>query len=51
MTETTTVPPKMKMTVVVSAELMGISGDGLVLHVHVGVVGQGEGCCVTITPV
>ena len=49
MTETTIIPPKMKMAVVLSAMLVGISGDGLVLHV--GAVGQVEGCCVTITPV
>ena len=48
MTETTIIPPKMKMAVVdLSAVLMSKSGDGLVL----GMVGQVEGCCVTITPV
>ena len=47
MTETTIIPPKMNMAVLLSAVLMGVSGDG---HVA-GVVGLVEGYCVTITPV
>ena len=47
MSKTTIIPPKMKMAVLLSSVLMGISGNGLV----VGVVGPVEGCCATITPV